>query len=503
MTVIELIDKNAERFSGEISLCDMEKEFTFKQVKEKSEQAAACFQALDIVKGDPVAIMSQNTFDFVFSFFGVLKAGGIVVPVNHKLTVPEVSYIIENSGSKLFLFDGSLAEIARGIKADIRKIAMDSKADGFESLGDAMDKAPAFSPVDVHADDRAEILYTSGTTGNPKGCVHTHDSVVSAGMTGVNALGLDHTDTMLIAMPIWHSSPLNNWFMGITKVGGKSVLLREYHPLHFLQAIEKRSCTAYFGAPISYLMPLQMIPNFGDFNLSSMKAWVYGGGPIAPETVKKLAQSYKSDRFFQVYGMTEAGPTGTVLVPEDHKEHAGSIGNKALPGARMKVMKDTLTEAGPGESGEIWLKAGSMMKEYLNKPEATRDAFHDGWYRTGDMAKIDKDGFLFIIDRMKDMIVTGGENVYSKEVEDRIMEHPGIAESAVIGSSHPDWGETVEAVIVPGKDQEPTEEELKAFLSERLAKYKIPRKFHFVSELPHTPSGKVMKYKLREDFSNA
>jgi len=156
--------------------------------------------------------------------------------------------------------------------------------------------------------------------------------------------------------------------------------------------------------------------------------------------------------------------------------------------------------AGPGETGEIWLKAGSMMKEYLNNHAATREAFHDGWYRTGDMARMDEDGFLFIVDRIKDMIVTGGENVYSKEVEDRIMEHPGIAEAAVIGAVHKDWGETVHAVIVPGKDAELTEDALTDFLSNRLAKFKIPRKFHFVSELPHTPSGKVMKYKLRKEF---
>lgn len=361
-------------------------------------------------------------------------------------------------------------------------MAMDSPVEGVDYLRDAMEKTPAFFPMDLQDDDWAEILYTSSTTGNPKGCVHSHKSVVCAGVTGAKALGLDMADAMLIAMPIWHSSPLNNWFMGITTVAGKSVLLREYHPLHFLQAIQKRKCTAYFGAPISYLMPLQMIPNFGEFDLSSMKAWVYGGGPIAPETVKKLKQSYRSDRFYQVYGMTESGPTGTVLVPEDHENHAGSIGKQALPGARMKVMKDETTQAGPGETGEIWLKADSMMKGYLNNPEATAAAFYDGWYRTGDMARIDAEGFLFIVDRKKDMIITGGENVYSKEVEDRLMEHPGIAQSAVIGCPHPDWGETVHAVVVPGKDQALTEDDLKRFLSERLAKYKIPRKFHFPKE---------------------
>jgi len=500
MNIVELVNANAADHADRIALCDMETDFTFKQVKAKSEQAAACFQNLGIKKGDAVAIMGQNSFDFVFSFFGVLKAGGIVVPVNHKLTAPEVDYILEDSGAKLLIFDGSLFAVAESMKQDVKKISMDTRSDGILFLGDAMADAPAFTPVVIQDEDQAEILYTSGTTGNPKGCIQTHNSVVSAGITGAKAVKLDKTDKMLIAMPIWHSSPLNNWFMGTTVVAGTSVLIREYHPLHFLEAIEKRKCTAYFGAPISYLMPLQMIPHFSEFDLSSMKAWIYGGGPIAPETVKKLVASYKSNQFYQVYGMTESGPTGTVLRPEDHDAHAGSIGNQPLPGAEMKVMKDEQNPAGKGETGEIWLKADSMMKSYLNKPEATKQAFSNGWYRTGDMARIDEHGYLFIVDRIKDMIVTGGENVYSKEVEDRIMEHPEVNEAAVIGKPDENWGETVHAVIVRGKDSDLTQEKMAGFLADKLAKFKIPRQYHFVTQLPHTPSGKVMKFKLRQEF---
>lgn len=500
MNVVELVNSNAENHPGKMALCDMETEFTFGQVKEKSEQAAACFQDLGLKKGDPVAIMGQNSFDFVFSFFGVLKAGGVVVPINHKLTALEVDYILEDSNANLFIFDGSLKGVTDDLKIDIKKISMDNRAEGFDFIGDAMALEPKFNPVSIHDDDFAEILYTSGTTGNPKGCVLTHESVVSAGITGAKAIELTENDRMLIAMPIWHSSPLNNWFMGITTAAGATVLIREYHPLHFLTAIEKRSCTVYFGAPISYLMPLQVIPNFADFNLSSMRAWIYGGGPIDPATVKKLTTAYKSDQFYQVYGMTEAGPTGTVLFPDDHKDHAGSIGCCPLPGAKMKIMKHENKEADPGETGEIWLKAGSMMKEYLNKPEATKNAFFDGWYRTGDLARLDENSYLFIVDRIKDMIVTGGENVYSKEVEDRIMEHPGVAEVAVIGTPNKEWGETVHAVIVPEKDQYLSEDNLSDFLSNRLAKFKTPRVYRFVNDLPHTPSGKVMKYKLRQKF---
>jgi feruloyl-CoA synthase len=501
MNIIQMLDLNAAHHPDKTALCDMNHSFTFREIKDKSEQAGAWFRKAGIKKGDPVAVMGQNTFDFVFSFFGILRAGGVVVPVNHKLTGPEVDYILEDSGAVLFLFDGSLGSVAEALESGIRKMSMNTRIQGFEFAGDAFANDLKFKSMKIQDDDIAEILYTSGTTGRPKGCVHTHAGVISAGITGARAVNLTQNDIMLIAMPIWHSSPLNNWFMGIIHAGGTAVLLREYHPLGFLEAIEKKSCTAYFGAPISYIMPLQVIPDFEKFNLSSMRAWIYGGGPIAPETVKKLVKAYRSDRFYQVYGMTETGPTGTVLLPEDHMEHAGSIGRKALPGAEMKVMKDQTTQAGPGETGEIWLRADSMMKEYLNRPKATQEAFHEGWYKTGDMARIDEHGFLFIVDRIKDMIVTGGENVYSKEVEDRIMEHPDVAEAAVIGVPHTDWGETVRAVVVPAKGAEPVEKDLLAFLSDRLAKFKIPRKIHFTDQLPHTPSGKIMKFKIREDFT--
>ncbi|MCF6249331.1 MAG: long-chain fatty acid--CoA ligase, partial [Desulfobacula sp.] len=228
MNIVELVNSNAANHPDKMALCDMDTQFTFRQIKEKSEQAAACFQNLGLKKGDPVAIMGQNSFDFVFSFFGCLMAGGIVVPVNHKLTPPEVDYILEDSKAGFFIFDGSLEPVTAGLKNDIKKISMDTKVKGYDFIGDAMAREPKFNPISIQDEDLAEILYTSGTTGNPKGCVHTHKSVVSAGITGAKAIDLTQNDRMLIAMPIWHSSPLNNWFMGITTVAGTSVLIREY-----------------------------------------------------------------------------------------------------------------------------------------------------------------------------------------------------------------------------------------------------------------------------------
>lgn len=503
MNLLEMLDRNARKFAAKDALRYGGQSLTFAELAEQAGRAAAVLQGWGVEKGDRVAIMSLNTPSFVVAFYGALKAGAAVVPINHKLMAPEVDYILDHSGAKVLLIDGALAPLAARLESNARQATLDSAAEGLKHLDALLPDAGAPAPVEVEDDDMAELLYTSGTTGKPKGCVHTHRNVIMAGLTGALAVKVDQDDRMLIAMPIWHSSPLNNWFMAAQYLGATTVLVREYHPVHFLEAVQSERCTIYFGAPISYLAPLQLVPNFGDYDLSSMKAWIYGGGPIDGKTAQVLMQKYESDRFYQVYGMTEAGPTGTTLFPSEQVAKAGSIGRTALPGAELKVMKSTSEEAGAGETGEIWLKADSMMKGYYDDPNATEAAFHDGWYRTGDMARIDDDGYLFIVDRIKDMIVTGGENVYSKEVEDALASHPAIMEAAVVGQPHPDWGETVAALVVPKKDEELDFEEVKAFLSERLAKFKIPRVFKVLAELPHTPSGKVMKYKLREELAQS
>jgi len=502
MTLAELLDLNHRKFGDKTALIYGEKRITFRELKALSEKSAAVFQSMGVRKGSRISIMSFNTPSFVYAFFGAFKAGAAVIPINHKLMAPEVDYILNHSKSELFLYDGALSGVASALESQSKQIAMDSLPEAAGSqvklLETMMESAEPYTPVDVSAHDTAEILYTSGTTGKPKGCVHSHANVIMAGITGALAMKMDKNDRLLTAMPIWHSSPLNNWFMGAQYVGASTVLLREYHPVHFLEAAMNEKTTVYFGAPISYLAPLQMVSNFDDYDLSSMRCWIYGGGPISAEHAKLLTAKYKSDKFYQVYGMTESGPTGTTLFPDEQVEKAGSIGKTALPGADLKVMKSDTQEAARGETGEIWLKAASMMEGYLDNPEATKAAFEDNWYKTGDLVRIDADGYMFIIDRTMDMIVTGGENVYSKEVEDALTAHPEISDAAVIGKPHPEWGETVIGYYIPAPDKDPSPDDIKDFLARRLAKYKIPREFHKKEELPRTPTGKVMKYMLRE-----
>lgn len=499
MDLIKLLEVNAVKYSTKDCLRVNGKGYTYQEINALSEKAAGLFQSRGIRKGDRISIMSQNTASFVIAYLGTLMAGGVVVPVNHKLMAPELDYILENSGSKILLFDGSLKEIAGKITFAGEKFSLDTSVSGVVFFDHLITEGAPFSSTQINDDDLAQILYTSGTTGKPKGCMITQNSIAMNGLFSALVTKLDEDDRMLIAMPIWHSSPLNNWFAGIQTVGGTVVLLREYHPLPFLQIIQEEKCTVYFGAPISYIMPLQL-PNFDTFNLSSMKAWIYGGGPISGDTAKMIMAKYRSDRFIQVYGMTETGPAGMSLQPKDQLRKSGSIGRIGNPGVHIKVMKSAAEQAGPGETGEIWMQSECMMKGYYNNPMATAEVFETGgWYKSGDVARLDEDGYLYIVDRSKDMIVTGGENVYSKEVEDVISACPDVVEVAVIAVPHPEWGETVAAVVVAKKDSGLDENRIKAFLVDKLAKYKIPRIYKFVEVLPHTPSGKVMKYKLREE----
>lgn len=502
-TINDLLESNTRKFSDKEALVYADTRLSWGELGKSVERRAAWLQQQGIRKGDRIAIQGRNSIAWVESFFAALKCGAVVIPVNHKLAAAEVEYILQDSVSSLWLVDSSLFdELAlspENLGVPAFALDVDQEVAGLQPQG--YGKAEEYSAVELTADDLSELLYTSGTTGRPKGCMHSHETALLAALGAGTVWGVGMHDRILIAMPIWHSAPLNIQLLAALFTGATIVLMREYEPRKFLEVIQSERCTAFFGAPIAYIMPVQLVKDFDTFDLSSMRAWLYGGGPIDSETSKLLSEKYKSDRFYQVYGMTETGPTGTALYPEEQQSKAGSIGKIAASGCDVRLVRENRQEAGPGEVGEIWLRTHSMMLGYYNLPEATEEAFEDGWYRSGDLARVDEDGYLFIVDRAKDMIVTGGENVYSKEVEDVLINCPGVNEVAVIGIPHKDWGETVVAVIV-ADDQTPIDSEtVTGYCADKLARYKIPRSIQFVDSIPRTPTGKLMKYKVREAFS--
>ncbi|KKW68694.1 fatty-acid--CoA ligase [Lampropedia cohaerens] len=476
-------------------------DWDYAALADASRRAASVLQQQGVAAGDRIALFCYNTPAFVFALFGAWRLGATVVPINHKLQAPELAYILRHSGATLCLFDAALAEVVTSCGLAIKPLATGGRAGNIPSF-DALCEAatPLMDEAAPPADAIAEILYTSGTTGKPKGCLHTHHAVLCTAMAAAAATSLTHADRTLIAMPIWHSSPLNNWCLGTLLVGGSVVLLREYAPAAFLQTLQQERITFTFGAPIAFLAPLQVVDNIADMDFSSMRLWAYGGGPLGADMARRLAAAYRSDRFMQVYGMTETGPLGTVLHPEDAVTKAGSIGRCGTPGTVVQLRHSDGRPCQAGEVGEIHLRSPGMMAGYLDDAEATANAFDQhGWYRSGDLARIDEDGFLFIVDRLKDMIVTGGENVYSKEVEDAIAAHPAVQDVAVIGRPHPEWGETVTALLVLRPGQTLDTQGLQDFLAPRLARYKIPRIVQVCESLPRTATGKLLKHLLRNE----
>lgn len=502
-SINKVLESAALKYGGRTAIIDGDQHIAFDTLEMAVRQAAGWLQSRGVRKGDKVAIQGYNSFAWVVGFYATLFAGGVVVPLNHKLVAAETAYILDHSDARLWLVDDALyqALTADQCLEHPAAFALNSRqANPILPAFAPADERHTFSPVEVLADDLAELLYTSGTTGRPKGCMHSHANALLAGIGSSLVYGLGPADRMLIAMPVWHSFPLNNLLLNSLYVGASVVLLPEYEPRHFLETIQNKLCTAFFGAPIAYILPIKTIPDFDDYDLSSMRIWLYGGGPIDAETARCLTKRYRSDRFYQVFGMTETGPTGTALWPDEQQSKAGSIGRHAVPGCDLTVMRNETTAAAAGETGEIWLRCQSMMQGYYRDAEATAEAFCGSWYRTGDLAHIDEDGYLFIVDRLKDMIVTGGENVYSREVEDVLSQHPMVSEVAVIGTPHPDWGESVTAFIVPMKENQAMDvDDVQAYCRSSLAEYKLPRIVKLIDSIPRTPTGKIMKYRLRDE----
>ncbi len=497
---ISVLDQQAQTRGDKVALRAAGQQWTYAELAEQSRRAATVLHDQGVGPGDRVALLCYNTPGFVFALFGIWRLGATLVPVNHKLRAPEVEYILHHARVKVCIADGVLAPMAKDITADAKWLTTDSERAGTPHFDALLAKAKPYADPSTapHDDTVAEVLYTSGTTGRPKGCLHSHAGIYMTALCCAAAVSLTPSDRTLIAMPIWHSSPLNNWLLGTLMAGATVVLLREYAPKPFLEIMAAERITFTFGAPIAFLAPLAAVPDVSAYDLSAARLWTYGGGPLGEEMARKLAAAYKSDRFMQVYGMTETGPQGMVLYPEEGLKKAGSLGRCGTLGVEMQLRRDDGSRCTAGDIGEIHLRSVGMMQGYLDDPEATAAAFDpDGWYRTGDMARIDEDGYLYMVDRLKDMIITGGENVYSKEVEDVLSVHPDVQDVAVIGRPHPEWGETVCAVLVMKPGHTMNEAAMKAYLEPKLARYKIPRTFEVRDDLPRTASGKLMKHLLR------
>jgi acyl-CoA synthetase (AMP-forming)/AMP-acid ligase II len=438
---------------------------TYRQLWDRAARVAGGLRAAGVGPGDRVAIRLGNGADWVLAFWGTLLAGGVVVPVNTRFAEPEVRYVLEDSGAAFVVEPG----------------------------GPLPDGDPVAVADQAHT-DLAGIFYTSGTTGFPKGAMTTHENFLSNVETCLRTLGLTREPrTTLISVPLFHVTGCNSQLLVVTAVAGTSVVMPTFEVQAFLRAIEEERVDVLTTVPAIYWLALQQ-PQVADVDTSSVVALSYGGAPIAPDLVHRIQAAFPTARVGNGFGLTETSSVSTYLPHEYAAEHADSVGFPA------PVVDVRIDEPDPDTGvGELLIRGPNVVAGYWNKPEQTAETFVDGWLRSGDLARIDDEGLVYVVDRKKDMINRGGENVYCVEVENALAAHPAVGEVAVVGVPDPMMGEKVGAVVVPRPGQQLDPAELVAFAREHLADFKVPQYVVVRGEpLPRNPGGKVLKPPLRE-----
>jgi acyl-CoA synthetase (AMP-forming)/AMP-acid ligase II len=473
---------------------------TFRQLNEQANRLAHAMRALGVGQGDRVALLALNEPEYYDLFFGLGKIGAVLVPVNYRLAGPEMAYILNDCGAKVFVFGKEYLETVNSFRAEIparHLIAIgDTTPAWAESYAALLAQQTEAEPkLAGGGDDTITVLYTSGTTGRPKGAMLTHANYFWTSTTMLATLGYTG-DTFLVALPLFHIGALAGVPMFV-HFGQRAVLLRSFDAKRFLELIPEEKVTG-FGSVPQLLMFLKLIPGFDKSLFKTVKLILVYAAPVPVALIKEYAEVGIEVR--QLYGLTECTGPATVIDSEHAITKAGSCG---LPffHTDLQVVRDDGSEAGPEELGEVLLRAGNVMKGYLNKPEATAETIVEGWLHTGDVAKKDAEGFLYIMDRKKDMIISGGENIYPAEIEDVIFKHPQVADVGVIGYPDPKWGEAVKAIVVKKPGVALTEAELIAWCKERIGKFKIPRQVIFADAIPRTPTGKILKRELRQKYN--
>lgn len=495
MNISNLLARGARKYPKNIAVISMGKETTYEQLENLVNRVANKLIDAGIKKGDKIAIFMPNVLEFVTMYFAIQRVGAVVVPINAKFVKKEIEYVLEHSDAKAIFVHELIFSQAEEIKYDGLKVKTGEAKGEWFSFEHFVNESSADEVVcQLNEDDDSTLLYTSGTTGNPKGVLLTNRSVLAVSHMVAIEMEVKPESRILIMMPLTHSAPLNLFFVTAFLVGATAVCTPTFTPDMLIDSVETYKTTHFFGAPVAYLLTASS-PRIAGADLSSMKWWVYGGAPLSKGEVLHVQKQFQTERLVCVYGLTEAGPSGAILHAEDHPERAGSIGKRAPFGTELRIVNEVGEDVKSGEIGEIILFGEGNMKEYYKNPEETSNIFLNGWVRSGDLARVDEDGYMYIVDRKKDVIISGGVNIYPKEIEDAILQHDAIFEVAVIGLPHAEWGETVKAVFVAKESV--LADDLKSMLEKELASYKIPRLFEQVEALPRNASGKILKQQLR------
>lgn len=510
-TIGRIFDLTVAKYPNKEALYDVRKNirYTYKEWSIEVNKLANALLAEGVRKGDRVSTFLFNTEELATTFFACAKIGAVFNPINFRLMAEELAFIIKDAEPKVVLFEKALASPVDSIHGRFRNTSFwyidKDTPDYAASYHEKVQAAPNEEiEIAVDENDTYAIMYTSGTTGRPKGVIHSHRHMAEQSYICISGTKVVSEDVGLVTGPMFHCAELHCAFLPRIHMGAKNVILHHFDPKEVLRLIEEEKITKFFAAPTMWNMLLQ--EDLERYNLESLTLGLYGAAPMAPPLVF-ACQEKLGISLVQAYGMTEMGPAITFLSDMDQIRKAGSAGQACL-NHEIRIVRPN--EDGPsdpddvmpvGESGEIIVKGPCMMNGYFNREEATAEALHKGWYHSGDIGYLDEEGYLWVKDRVDDMIISGGENIYPREVEDVLYGHEGVLDVAVIGQPDDHWGETVIAFVVK-KDPKVTEEDLENYCknSDELANYKRPRKYVFCDALPRNASGKIQKFILRKQL---
>ncbi len=465
---------------------------TYEELDERSARVAGLLAARGVERGDRVGLMLPNVAEFPLLYYGVLRAGAVVVPMNPLLKAREVEYYLGDSGARLvFAWHAAADEAAKG--AEAAGVGFVSVAP--EAFSRVLGDHASVTAVTGRADgDTAVILYTSGTTGKPKGAELTHANLArNAAVSATTLFHLEPDDVVMGCLPLFHSFGQTCGLNAAVSSGACLTLLPRFDPGKALEVIQRDRVTVFEGVPTMYVALLNH-PRRGDYDVGSLRVCVSGGAALPVEVLRGFEDAFGCI-ILEGYGLSETSPVASFNHP-DRERKPGSIGTP-IEGVEMRLVDPAGADVPIGEVGEIAIRGHNVMKGYWRREEATREAVPDGWLRTGDLARQDEDGYFFIVDRKKDLIIRGGYNVYPREVEEVLYEHPAVAEVAVVGIPHPTHGEEVGAAVVLKPGAEATPAELRAFCKERVAAYKYPRHVWLEASLPKTATGKLLRREVQ------
>jgi fatty-acyl-CoA synthase len=506
-TLGDLLRRTAKRYPQRAAIRCGATLWTYSQFDAICNRLAAGLAATGIGPGDRVAIIARNSHAFAALRFAVARVGGVLVPINFMLSAPEAQFILQHSGAKLLCVDSEFAEVGRAAArgTGVERLAWlpseetTAPAQGMVTWDALLEHGLNPPAHELDASMPAQIIYTSGTESRPKGAVLTHDAVIAEYVTCLVDAEIAASDVVLHALPLYHCAQLDVFFGPCVYVGATSVITGRPAADNLLRLMAAHRITSFFAPPTVWISLLRS-PLFEGTDLSALAKGYYGASIMPVEVLKELQRRLPRVRLWNLYGQTEIAPVATVLQPEDQLRKAGSAGRAAL-NVETRVVDDNMNDVAPGAVGEIVHRSPQLLLGYYRDDERTRSAFEGGWFHSGDLATVDEEGYITIVDRKKDMIKSGGENVASREVEEVIYGLQGISEVAVIGLPDAKWIEAVTAVVVAKSGHALDERSVMAHCKDKLAPFKQPKRVIFCEALPKNPSGKLLKRELRSRYA--